>query len=582
MSFKKLWRNVDNAGDKQSQVNALMAIWIIASQAFISGAEDLRVKANLFVHRLESWRDDLLFVFRGQPFVISDDEQRAKKFFWGAVASLLIEVVLGTAIASRNGLPLWTGVFIALTLAIVFDALFVLAWLRAKRYREALDKLRRFLLYPAGIIFGIALPIFLLGRMVRGQMAASLATVVSVSLWLSTLSLLVLGATLLACAFIYRWTKRDKADFDEEMAKQTALRVTMDKTLRELLSRGVDTDPLVEQLRNELKTRNLLGVISNQTSPRPAGLLSNAATAVKLLPVLLVALALSNSSCTQANSDTPNAPVQEQSTQQSGNQQTTPVDFPMIVPPANSEEIDLIVGLDGTGSGHPGANEMLARNFKRDDARIFAALGVRNLRIFEFIHNGRVPIERKNIDLPKFIRPQTLKADAGDAGIMNNIEEAVEEDSKAQAGREFRAALTGYANEMSKFLSGLTEDHFMPSSVPEPKCSDINGFLAFLTTSSGERRRAAVLISDGKESCSEGIMTIAIPDDLTLIIMVLPLSPEEADDAQGIDTKFQERLDRIKKALPNAFVVPYNADIYKVLLDAVKKSQLQNKAVQQL
>lgn len=586
MTYKKLWRDVDNAGDKQAQVNALMAIWIVASQAFISGAQDLRAKADLFVGRLESWRDDLLGVFRGQPFIILEDKQRAKKFLWGAVAALLGETALGTAIAIRNGLPFWSGVFIASVLAIFFDAAFLFAWLRAKRYREALDKLRRFLLKPSLIIFGIALPVFFLGRMARGQMAVSLATVVSVSLWLATLSLLVLGATLLACAFIYNWTKRDKGDFDEAMGGQTALRVTMDKTLRELESRGVDTDPLLDQLRKDLKGHNLLGVGSYATPSGPAGLLNNAATKVKLLPVLLLALAFPHSSCTQENSVTSNsnAPVQEQSSELL-RRKATPVDISTLVPPEDSKDTDVYIGIDGTMSTHPRANKMLANNFIKDAPRILIALGALNLHIYEVVENGRVPQDRGNFPLPKFTRPKTSKADAGDAGILPNIDEGVAENDKSQAEADFQSALTDHVGKMNQALSGLTEEKLMPSNMTEPKCSDINGFLGFLKDLSGERRRVAYLFTDGEESCSDGIKPIAIPNDLTLVVVLLPLRPQEAKesgDMHGLDNGFQERLERIRKTLPDAIVVPYNADLYKVVLDAEKKSKSQSKAVQPL
>lgn len=580
MRFKKLWRDFSNAGDKKDQVNALMAIWIVASDAFIRGAEDLRDKAEQFANRLEAWRDDLLAMFRGHPFVISEDRERTKKFLWGAIGALIIEAVLGTAIARRNGLPLWSGAFIALTLAVVFDAIFVLGWLRARNYRAALDTLRRFFLYPSAVVFGISLSIFFLGRMARGSMAASLAPFVSASLWAATLSLLILGATLLACAFIYNWSSRDKKGFDAVQSGQTALRVVMDKALRELLARGVDVDPLLDKFSDELKVKNLWGFGTNLPAPISTGVTNGAATAVKLLPVLLLMVALSNSSCTMENQNAGGEAQQEQSTQQATSVPTIPADLPLVVPPDGPDEIDLIWGVDGTGSTHPSANRMLANNFKKDDVRICTALGVHNLRVFEFIENGRVPVERNNIDLPKFVRPQISKVDAGDAGILDNIEDGVNEDNKAHAEQEFRASLIDHSNKMNKALNGLTAEHFMPSKAPEPKCSDINGFISFLATSGGERRRIAVLVTDGKETCSDGIMTTAIPGDLTLVILVLPLTPEEADDEHGIDSKFQERLDRIKQALPTAFVVPYNADVYKVLTEADKKARSRNKVTQ--
>lgn len=577
--YKKLWRDVENAGDRKDQVNALMAVWIVASQAFIKKAEEMRARAGIFLRRLEFWRDDLLPVYNGQPFVIPEDRQRAKKYFWGAVFVLAVESVVGTLIAYKNGWHPVSGTFIAVSMGMILDAAFLLVCWRVKRPRAALDKLRRYFLHPSLIVLGLALPIFFLGRMSRGAMAVSLVYLITVSLWVGTLSLLVLGATLLACAYLYNWTHRDRAEFDDVIDIQTALRVTLDKALRELAARGVNPNPLLDRLRQDLQAHNLQGSGITQPgapSKHPSLVNNAAATMVKLLPALVLAVIMSNASCTQSGSNLPISAPAGSSPAKESNLPMTPVDLSLEVPPETGSGRDMIIGIDGTGSPHKEAVKLLVNGFRKEAPRIIASQGIQTLKAWEFNENGRVPRLRADIELPKFTRPQFSKEDAGDAGIMPNIEEGINENNKNYENQKLRASLTEYVGNINKSLTELTEDKLMPSSAAQAPCTDLNGFLSFLSTLSGDRPRTALLFTDGAENCAEEIESISLPRDLTLIIMLLPLSPEETHDQNGLDANYKQRLKKVAEAVPGATVVAYNADIYKTIIDAEKKSQNQN------
>ena len=138
------------------------------------------------------------------------------------VFALLCEMALAAWIFQWLGVGWWMGVATALGITLTLHGIFLHVFDNPERPKEAIHRLRTRVSLPAIFSFLVALAVAVLARYVHGELAVLLLPAFSFALWLGTLSLLILAASLFTVAHIQGWSARHekelrKLDNDERV-----------------------------------------------------------------------------------------------------------------------------------------------------------------------------------------------------------------------------------------------------------------------------------------------------------------------------------------------------------------------------
>src|SRR6266567_1183321 len=131
------------------------------------------------------------------------------------VFALLCEMALAAWIFNWLGVGWWMGVATALGITLTLHGIFLHLFDNPERPKEAIHRLRTRVSLPAIFGFLVALAVFVLARYVQGPLAIMLLPAFSFALWLGTLSLLVLAASLFTVAHIQGWSARHEREYRE-------------------------------------------------------------------------------------------------------------------------------------------------------------------------------------------------------------------------------------------------------------------------------------------------------------------------------------------------------------------------------
>src|SRR5881396_3662267 len=157
--------------------------------------------------QLERWRTEE--VPENAPVsAIPGDVYDGRIYRVTAVFALFSEAALAAWIFNRLGIAWWFGVLTALFITFTLHGVFLQIFDNPERPKEAIYRIRRAAALPAIFGFLIALALAMLARYVYGSMALALLPLFSGSLWLGTISLLVLAASLFTVAHLRGWSLR--------------------------------------------------------------------------------------------------------------------------------------------------------------------------------------------------------------------------------------------------------------------------------------------------------------------------------------------------------------------------------------
>src|SRR2546422_1722323 len=151
-----------------------------------------------------------------------------------AIFALLCEMFLAAWVFSRLGVSSWFGVATALFITITLHGVFLQLFDDSERPKRAIHRIKHVVLIPAIVGFLAALAFGMLARYVYGSLALILLPLFSISLWLGTLSLLLLAAALFTVAHLRGWSLRHQIAYHqhdaEEQANVTFLKELKDET----------------------------------------------------------------------------------------------------------------------------------------------------------------------------------------------------------------------------------------------------------------------------------------------------------------------------------------------------------------
>src|SRR5438876_2787118 len=131
------------------------------------------------------------------------------------VFALLCEMALAAWIFQWLGVGWWMGVATALGITLTLHGIFLHVFDNPERPKEAIHRLRTRISLPAIFGFLVALAVSVLARYVQGSLAVLLLPAFSFALWLGTLSLVILAASLFTVAHIQGWSARHEKQYRE-------------------------------------------------------------------------------------------------------------------------------------------------------------------------------------------------------------------------------------------------------------------------------------------------------------------------------------------------------------------------------
>src|SRR2546425_7519590 len=111
------------------------------------------------------------------------------------------------------GVAWWIGVPRAIGITFTLHGIFLHLFEDEERPKETLHRIKHYAAIPAIIGFVIAIAGGALARYVTGSLAYMLLPLFSFSLWLGTLSLIVLAASLFTIAHLRGWAKRHENEY---------------------------------------------------------------------------------------------------------------------------------------------------------------------------------------------------------------------------------------------------------------------------------------------------------------------------------------------------------------------------------
>src|SRR5207302_10470013 len=127
--------------------------------------------------------------------------------------ALLSEMALAAWIFSWLGVAWWIGALAGIGITATLHGICCHVFDNPERPKEAIFRIRRFVSLPAVVAFLVAFALGVLARYVRGELAVALLPALSFALWLGTLSLVILSASLFTIAHIQGWSARHGKQF---------------------------------------------------------------------------------------------------------------------------------------------------------------------------------------------------------------------------------------------------------------------------------------------------------------------------------------------------------------------------------
>src|SRR6266571_2817495 len=372
------------------------------------------------------------------------------------VFALLCEMALAAWIFNWLGVGWWMGVATALGITLTLHGIFLHLFDNPERPKEAIHRLRTRVSLPAIFGFLVALAVSVLARYVQGSLAVLLLPAFSFALWLGTLSLVILAASLFTVAHIQGWSARHERQY------------------RELDHEERVTSAFLDELRAEEKrTEAGLG-----HPPLAAGASSTFSSTVAgramgfLLAGLLAFALMSASGCAAA-------------------MKSASVPETAAAPDTSAATLNTFV--DTSGSCVRPALVEGWMTVRKELPELVEQHGITQLNIWQFDIDGWSPRRVSEIPLPAKQAAVRVQIPGTEWASFANIREAVHESEEREWRAETIEVQQHYRDGIASALVALDRESVLPEANHETPQSDIVGLLRRVSQAS-ERAPQYVLI----------------------------------------------------------------------------------------
>jgi hypothetical protein len=488
------------------------------------GAQMATVRAD-YRRKLERWRTQEV-PENVWVSALPSDMHDSRLYRLTGVFALLCEMALAAWIFQWLGVGWWMGVATALGITLTLHGIFLHLFDNPERPKEAIHRLRTRVSLPAIFGFLVALAVFVLARYVQGPLAILLLPAFSFALWLGTLSLLILAASLFTVAHIQGWSARHEREYrelDNEERVSGAF-------LEELRAEG--TRP--ETVASRSPFAGALSGIPGTVAGRVAGLLTGG--------ILALAVASTSGCATAAKSaSVPDAAVA-----------------------ARPAAAILHAFVDASGSCVRPALSEAWDTVRQELPEIVEQHGITQLNVWQFDVDGWSPRRLREIPLPAKQVAVRLQTPGTEWASFANIRMAVHESEEREWRRQTVEAQQRYREGIASALGALDREPVLAAANHETPQSDIVGLLRRLSQASEQGPQYVLILTDLADTRYRNFPKLPPPQGKgRVLVLLVPAQPKDARLTLGKPfagpEQFAIRTRQLRGAAPWITVAPYFA-----------------------
>jgi hypothetical protein len=359
---------------------------------------------------LERWRSE--DIPENVPVcALPSDVHDSRVYRLTGLFALLCEMALAAWVFYALGVGWWMGVLMGLGVTLTLHGVFLHVFDDRERPKQSIYRIRRLASLPAVFGFLIALALGVLARYVHGSLAVALLPAFSISLWLGTLSLLILAASLFTLAHILGWSARYQDQHRKLEHEERASSAFLDELRVEA---GPRATPAIEA--------EAMGSLSTHSSPgkRNGEFVAGA--------VLALALITGTSCSTVASSANAQKPE---------------------IRPDNENAI-LQIFVDTSGSCVRPALEESWNTLRRELPDVIETRHISKVTLWQFDVDGWSPRRLADLALPTRQLPTRARSENTEWASFSNIRDAIDEADDREWHRDIESAQQKYRRSRSK------------------------------------------------------------------------------------------------------------------------------------
>ncbi len=450
------------------------------------------------------------------------------------VFALLCEMALAAWIFQWLGVGWWMGVATALGITLTLHGIFLHVFDNPERPKEAIHRLRTRVSLPAIFGFLVALAVSVLARYVHGSLAVVLLPAFSFALWLGTLSLVILAASLFTVAHIQGWSARHERQYRELDHEERVTSAFLDE-LR------------AEEKRTEAHPPFAAGASSTFSSTvagRAMGFLFAGMLALALIAASGCATAMKSASVPEA-----------------------------AAPDTSAATLNTFV--DTSGSCVRPALAEAWNTVKRELPELVEQHGITQLNIWQFDVDGWSPRRVREIPLPAKQAAVRVQIPGTEWASFANIREAVHESEERERRAQAIEAQQHYREGIASALVALDRESVLPEANHETPQSDIVGLLRRVSQASERAPQYVLILTDLADTRYRNFPKLPPPrGKVRVLVLLVPAQPKDARLTLGKPfaglEQFDIRARQLREAAPWITVVPYFAHNLPELLGGLQ------------
>jgi len=479
--IKKARQSLKNAGTLEDRQHLRETLIARLKNDLQTLEEKINTIRSDFRRQLERWRTE--HVPENVPVTsLPADFRDARLYRITAIFALLSEMGLAAWIFGTLGVSPILGALSGFLITFTLHGVFLQVLDSPDRPKETVWRIRTYVSLPATIGFLVALATGILGRYVYGAAAIALLPVFSLALWLGTLSLILLAASLFTLGHLKAWSAR------------------YEKTYRQFDDEHRETLDFLEELEREGAT------IAD--SPRPLPLPAAKEHHATLPVIALLAITLSGFGCA------PNS--------------TNPVEAATLDQPTKPAA-ELSIFIDWTGSPVRSALEESWQNVKAELPTIAETHNVGEVTIAAFDEDGWCPQTRAEIRLPILNLPPRPKKITGEWESFANIREALAASENETWQHQMAQVRTRYRQSLDAALAPLESVGALPDATHETRRSDVVGLLKRIAQTRSNRPQLYLVLTDLADTTHKTLPTLPTPEGEThVVVLLVPAKPKDA------------------------------------------------------
>ena len=457
-----------------------------------------------------------------RPTAITSEIRDASLMNLMAWAMCIVELVLALFFALTFSMnPFFVGVVTLAAIFIVKTSLLAI-WRSPDRPQTTRRELRKLVLIPSFIITLLALAVLIFSR---GPLALLLFPLISLSLGALSFGICFLSAGLMAYAYSLSWSKHAAKKFNAT-AKEHAETVQLEEALLEMEEELKPKKAVIANNEASVETGEIMPLLTGQTALVRSNTPKVKTHVFNSLLVLIAAVWMAGCNNSALTSFVPPSSV------------TSPASI--------SEPTQLAIYVDWSLSGKDQALLQASQNVVTALPMVAEKYNVQRVTAAHFGADGwdAEPITALSLPIFQIAAPDETE----------NLIGLVRADHE-------KKVRTAYQAELQKKLASLTPEMLLPSNVPEPKCTDIQGVLNRISKT--QQRQISIVITDGAENCASALQTVEVTQPLVIVL----LSEKGSSLSHEL---YEQRRQQLAAAVPRAVIVPhFDAQLLEAVNQAV-------------